>query len=473
MPFFRHNRIILALASLLILTVGNSCSSLDIFTGQSRRPNILLIITDDQPLQSIAYMPNVQGELIGQGVEFTNAYATTPLCCPSRASILTGLYAHNHNVLTNRPPQGGATAFDDSSTLALWLQEAGYHTALIGKYLNNYDGLEPFGYVPPGWDVWDAFLTGGPNNRGFYYSYTMSDNGKVVQYADRAEDYSTDVVTKRALEFIRDKQNRPFLLILSYYAPHQTYLPAPRHKDLFKTEAEFSLHRPPNYYESDITDKPEWLTTMPPVEAEHVDGVYQRILRSLMSVDESVGQITDLLEEKGMRENTLILYTSDNGMSLGENTVFGKNCPYETCLKIPFIVSYPALISRPSVSEDFVLNIDIAPTIAELAGVTIPGEVDGLSFMPLLRKEETTWRDAFLFEHFQELDTEEEGLTSAIPTFHGVRTPDWKYVEYESGEKELYDLVNDPFEMENLIYDSSNADIVSSLQMQLRDLKQK
>ena len=440
-------------------------------TPNPSKPNIILILTDDQPPQSLQYMPKVEQELAGKGITFVNGYVTTPLCCPSRASILTGLYAHNHGVETDRPPQGGATVFKDASTIAVWLKAQGYRTAMLGKYMNNYDSINPSGYVPPGWDVWDAFMSQGKNDMGYYYGYTLSDNGKVVQYSMDSKDYSADVLTAKALDFIETSGNQPFFLYLSFYNPHQTYQAADRYKNMFKTDAEFTPYRPPNFMESDLSDKPEWLQTLEKPDVAYLDHVYQRILRSLMSVDDSVGKVTQLLDKKSERDRTAIFYLSDNGESLGDNAILGKNCPYDACAHVPFIVSYPPLIPSARTDDHFVLNIDLAPTFADLAGATVPTKVNGVSLTPLLTNPSMAWRDDFLIEHFQEEASQEEGLTTAIPTYYAVRTKDWKYIEYDTGERELYDLKVDPFEMNNLAKEPGHEQIIATLQAQLKELK--
>lgn len=461
----------------LLLVCGTyACTTVKLFptpqaTPDPARPNIILILTDDQPVQSLPYMPNVEKELAGKGITFVNGYVTTPLCCPSRASILTGLYAHNHGVLTDRPPQGGATVFKDAQTIAVWLKARGYRTALMGKYLNNYDAVTPQGRVPPGWDEWDAFILQGKNNQGFYYGYTLSDNGKVVQYTTRPGDYSADVLTAKALEFIKSSGNQPFFLMLDFYNPHQTYIAANRYQGMFKTNAEFTPYRPPNFLPTDLTGKPQWLQHLAQPAAADLDHIYQRILRSLMAVDDSVGKLTSLLDQMGERERTAIFYLTDNGESLGDNGILGKNCPYDACIHVPYIVSYPTLVKQPSTDTHFVLNIDLAPTFAQLAGASTPGKVNGVSILPLLTNPSAPWRDAFLIEHFQELASSDEGLTTAIPTYHAIRTEEWKYVEYDTGERELYNLKSDPYEIHNLASDPQYSSVIATLHSQLQELE--
>lgn len=436
----------------------------------SSKPNIILVLTDDQPPQTLAYMPNVQKELVAKGVTFNSAFVTTPLCCPSRASILTGQYVCHHEVKTNRAPEGGALKFKDDSTLAVWLHEAGYRTALYGKYLNGTNDL-PEGYVPPGWDVWQAFSKRDPN-LAFYYNYSLSENGKIVHYGRRASDYSTDLLTKRAVQFIEDSGDQPFFLMLSVFAPHETYQAADRHKNLFKTDAEFTRYRPPSYFEADLSDKAGWVSRIKPANKDYVDHVYERILRSLMAVDDSVAVLVETLEKRRIRENTVIIFMSDNGVSMGENGIFGKNCGYDPCLHVPLVISYPPMTASARTDDRFALNIDIAPTILDLAGLPIPEMVDGLSLVPLLKGASSNWRDGFMIEHYQDKgDAEESGLAAIIPGYFAFRTREWKYIEYETGERELYDLLNDPFEMNNVAAQPMYEDILHVLQSQLDEIK--
>jgi N-acetylglucosamine-6-sulfatase len=454
--------LILALAVFTILFIGASpaCSAK---SKQTDKPNIIIILTDDQPIPTLQYMPNLQKEIIAKGISFSNTYVTTPLCCPSRSSILTGLYVHNHGVLTNRAPLGGAVAFKDASTLPVWLQSVGYRTSLIGKYLNNYDTL-PEGYIPPGWDDWHVYVSKDPD-KDFYYGYTFNDNGKVTQYGDEPEDYSTDMMSKKAMDFIKQTDG-PFFLLLSFYAPHQPYISADRHKDLYKTYAEFERYRPENFLEKDVSDKPAWVQEIDPQNAGrdpvYIDKVYQRILRTLMAVDDSVGQVTAALDDEGIRDNTLIIYMSDNGMALGDNSIFGKACPYDICIHVPFVISYPDKITASRVDPNLILNIDIAPTLADLAGIPNISRFDGQSFLKLLSDPTSAWRDGFLIEQYQDAE-EEGGMTALVPSYVGFRTKEWKYVEYETGERELYNLINDPFELDNLAAQSQYEQTMQDL----------
>ena len=451
--------LVLAVFTTLFISTLPACSG----RKQTDKPNIIIILTDDQPIPTLQYMPNLQKEIIAKGISFSNTYVTTPLCCPSRSSILTGLYVHNHGVLTNRFPLGGAAKFKDASTLPVWLKSAGYRTSLIGKYLNGTDGL-PEGYIPPGWDDWHVYVSKDPD-KDFYYGYTFNDNGKVTQYGDEPEDYSTDMMSKKAVDFIRQSDD-PFFLLLSFYAPHQPYISADRHKDLFKTDAEFARYRPENFLEKDISDKPTWVQEIDPQNAGrdpvYIDKVYQRILRTLMAVDDSVGQVVAALEDEGIRDNTLIIYMSDNGMALGDNSIFGKACPYDICIHVPFVISYPDKITASRVDPSLILNIDIAPTLVDLAGIPNISNFDGQSFLKLLSDPASVWRDGFLIEQYQDAE-EEGGMTALVPSYVGFRTKEWKYVEYETGERELYNLIDDPFELDNLALQSQYEQTMQDL----------
>ncbi len=452
---------------------GTNNANVSYVTPNPSKPNIILILTDDQPPQSVQYMPTVGKELVAKGINFTNGFVTTPLCCPSRASILTGLYAHNHGVLTDTPPQGGAPAFNASSTIAVWLKQAGYRTAMIGKYLNDYELLTPKGIVPPGWDEWDAFLGHGSNNGGYYYGYSMSDNGKKLRYGTDTKDYSGDVLTTQALKFIQDSGNRPFFLYLAFYNPHQTYQAADRYKDMFKTDATFTPYRPPNFLPTDLTGKPTWVQTFrDQLDPAYLDHTYQRILRSDMSVDDAVGQVTALLDKLNERNRTAIFYLTDNGESLGDNGILGKDCPYEACSHVPFIVSYPPLTTQARTDAHFVLNIDLAPTFAALGGAAVPGKVNGVSLLPLLTDPNAPWRNSFLIEHWQDLSPDNpEGPTSRIPTYFAIHTERWKYIEYDNGDRELYNLQTDPYEMHNLFGQPGYDTTVATLSAELHALK--
>ncbi len=405
-------------------------------------PTIVLILDDDQRADTIQYMPILQRELVAWGVTFTNAFVTTPLCGPSRASLLRGQYAHNTGVLTNgggdlpaeregRHP-GGAEAFDDRSTLATWLKAAGYRTGLFGKYLNGYMRLTT--RVPPGWDEWVVFAGG-------YFGYPLNDNGVVRRVGSEPDDYGTDVIARRAVSFIERGGTAPLFVYLAPFAPHDPATPHPQDAAAFR---DLTPWRPPSYNEADVSDKPQWVRRLPSLTAaRQVEGdeFRRRQLRSLQAVDRAIGQVIEALRRTGRLENSTILFTADNGLSWGEHRWLDrKSCPYEECVRVPFVVRGPG-IPAGRTDPHFVLNIDVAPTFADLAGVRPGLPVDGRSLLSLLRGADPGWRGEILLEYWG----------AAALTWSAIRTERWKYVEYENGDRELYDLVADPYEMTNVV----------------------
>lgn len=416
--------------------------------GQSSPPpNIIILLTDDQRWDTLPYMPIVQSELMAQGVTFSNAFVTTPLCCPSRASILTGQYASRHGVHENEPPDGGFTAFQDSATLAVWLQAAGYRTALIGKYLNQYDSL----YIPPGWDEWVAF-------RGElgYFDFGLNENGQAVFYGNG--EYSTDVLTQKAVDFIAASNGTPFFLYWTPFAPHLPAVPAERHDGYHGNLAPW---RPPSYYEADVSDKPAWVQALSTNPPSTLDFLRTQQLDTLLAVDEGVGAILQAVEAAGQSDNTVVIYLSDNGFSWGEHRwALKKRSVYEENLRIPMIIRYPGLAPAGTVEDRFVLNIDLAPTLIEIAGLDVPaGATDGLSLLPLLNGTTTTWREDFVVEFWQNVNV--------VPPYFALHTQEWKYVEYATGELELYDLSGDPYELANLAYHPDYQPLVTTLHNRL------
>ena len=439
------------------------------------RPNIIFIFTDDQPYHTVQYMPTVRDVLMKDGINFENGFSTTPLCCPSRASILTGEYVHNHQVYTNTMPLGGAPKFDDTSSYAVWLKNAGYRTAYLGKYLNDYDSLQPYGYVAKGWEEWDVFL--GKNLHAdddvgasqYYLDFSVSENGNVVEYNGEKSIFGADLITRKAVDYISEKRDEPFMLTMAYYNPHSPYFWAERDDPQFRLNGALKAepYRPPDFMEEDVSDKPQYLQDLNPISIEKIDISYKQILRSLLSVDDGVASVLDALDKTGLSEKTIIFFITDNGLTVGNHRLgLTKNCAYEACARIPFIVYAPSVFPA-RIDTHIVGNIDLAPTFAELAGVTTPDNVNGLSLVPLLKDVNAIWRDAILLEHWPT----EDGIGSKIPEFYAVRSADWKYVEYSTGEKELYDLKNDPYELENIVDKPEHAEIQKQLKLRLDELK--
>jgi N-acetylglucosamine-6-sulfatase len=457
--------------------------------GAPDRPNMIMILTDDLDTRSISHMPNLESLLIERGTTFENAFVTDSLCCPSRATILRGQYAHNHGILGNEPPEGGfekvrATGLQ-KSTIATWLQSEDYRTILVGKYLNGYEGT----YVPPGWDEWYAVS-------GNYMSTDLNENGRIVSY-DPEHDHLDDVLADRAAGYVGRPgggapsffvPHRHFFMWLSTTAPHQPADPAPRHEDAL---ANVSLPRPPSFDEDDVSDKPAWIRDNPPLSSDQIalaEDLYRKRLQSMLAVDEMIGQLVEALEESGELENTYIFFTSDNGFHLGTHRLTaGKWTAYEEDIRVPLIVRGPGVPEGRRL-EHLVLNNDLAPTFADLAGAETPSFVDGRSLAPLLTDTPPPlgdWRRAFLVEAMAESaevppsvddrsliplltgDTQppedvrrfspldEAPLKDAgRPALKAVRTEDRLYVEYETGESELYDLRRDPYQLNNVYEDT-------------------
>jgi len=375
------------------------------------RPNVVLILTDDLDARSLEVardqFPAIAA-LREQGTAFSNFIVTMPLCCPSRASILRGQYAHNHGVLNSGGESTGFAAFHgldrERSTVATWLHDAGYRTALLGKYMNGYPGRTAAAtYVPPGWDEWGGYRMDPRGEVLRYFDYELNENGSVVAYGSRPEDYLTDVLAAKSAAFIaRSAEARqPFFLYLAPAAPHGPATPAPRYEDAFPDPA---VPRLPSLGEADVSDKPAWVrdqVEIGPDEVALIDAFHGRRLRSLLAVDDLVGTVTDALRAAGTLEETYVVVTSDNGYHLGEHRIgFGKRTPYEEAIRVPLLVRGPGVPAGRTV-EELALNLDLAPTFAELAGVAVPGFVDGRSLVPLLEGQPTAWRQVGLVETFE------------------------------------------------------------------------
>ncbi len=455
---------------------------------QPLRPNILFILTDDQRWDSMDgthglagadVMPRTLAELGGSGITFTNGFLTTPLCCPSRASILTGSFAHRTGVYKNGGNNGGADDLDDSQTLPVWLQAAGYRTSLIGKYLNGYNALWDNGeppYVPPGWTEW----RGMKNVAFFNYVIVEPDGlGGYVEnsYGNAEADYSTDVLREKAKTFISDSvaAGDPFFLYLAFKAPHLPRIPAPRHEGLFQNIPPW---RPPSYNEADVSDKPQWVQNLALQNSAELDGIRIDQLEMLQAVDEAIGGnpnlpvpivgIMEHLRNLGVADDTIVVFFTDNGWYWGEHRLRAKNNPYEEAIRSPVLVRYPKLAPLPRIEDRFTLNIDLAPTFAELAGVGVPIAHDGESLVRLFDGTTPTWRSDLLAESW--------------PGNHPwalVREAQWKYTELpvDPGnpatlfETELYDLVTDPYELNNVASDPANAARVAAMAARLRQLR--
>ncbi len=406
------------------------------------RPNVILIVTDDQPAGYVDLMPRTKSRLVDQGMTFRNAFATTSLCCPSRASILSGAYASTHGITT----LGGAPIFDARDTVATRLRGAGYRTALFGKYLNDNKKLSP--RVPPGWDEWRTFAdsyASFTDEDHLYYTYELNENGTMVSYGDAPEDYSTDVLVRFAVEFLRSAPE-PFFLYLAPYAPHVPPVPAERHIGAY---ADLEPTADPSRFEADVSDKPKYvhnhkeaLEAEPFLTTGEWKSHFRGTMESLLALDEGIDRLFDALDARAIAGRTLILYISDNGMLFGSHWGMAKSFPYEGSIKVPFYAWYPKEIAPGSATDAIVANIDVAPTICAIAGVDPPARNQGRSLRPLFSGG-SVGRTSIFLEWLRD--------PPGMGPWLGIRAPGWKYIWYaQDGFEELYDLAGDPYELDNL-----------------------
>jgi N-acetylglucosamine-6-sulfatase len=456
--------------ALAVAGSGTSPATLGQAAAAADTPNVLVIESDDQTLESMRVMGNVNSLIGDQGATFQNSFVNYSLCCPSRATFLTGQYEHNHGVLGNQPPNGGFDRFEalhGDNNLAVWLQDAGYYTAMIGKYLNRYANDPP---VPPGWSEWYAAA---PPPDQDVYNYTLNENGTLVDYGQSPVDFKQDVLTGKAVDFVdrRAPGVQPFFLWLTYTAPHvggpepnpnppfdcqSTAKPAPRHAVAFDFEP---LPRPPNFNEPDVSDKPANIRNLPRLTANQIADIerkYRCELESLLSVDEGVKSIVDALTAQGELDNTVLIYTSDNGYFHGEHRIpEGKMRIYEESIRVPLEMRGPGIPQGVDVS-DLAINADLAPTIVDVANAN-PGLVmDGRSLIGVAQNPG--------IERGRQLLIEE-------PSFKAIRTQRYKYAEHRSGARELYDLNKDRFERQSRHADSAYKSIKAQLATRLHELQ--
>jgi arylsulfatase A-like enzyme len=467
-----------AFATLPLHKLASSIKFLQGGTAPRNAPNFIFILTDDQQQQAMsAYSnkilktPNMD-RIASEGIRFTEAFVTNALCAPSRASILTGLYSHAHGVITNGDGptirnQPGLK--DDQITFAHLLRQAGYHTALVGKWhIRSW---------PTGFDQW-IVLPG----QGVYQDPEMIANGIRVKFRGHVE----DVVGDQALAFLQQRpKDKPFCLLYQFKAPHRTWLPASRFEKAFE-DVEIPL---PRTFEDKLEGRPEAvrkaemaLADMPDFRDRGVPASLPReerkrrnlqllvknYYRVLLGVDENVGRVLDFLDKNGLAENTVVVYSSDNGFFLGEHGLFDKRLMYEPSIRVPMTVRLPSRIKSGLVdTSHMVLNIDIAPTLLELAGVPVPSWMHGRSWLPLLEGKETRWREAFLYEYY------EYPAVHCVRKNRGIRTDRWKLIHFweQPEEWELYDLQNDPDEINNLAARPEHAERIKQLRLKLEELR--
>ena len=432
------------------------------------QPNVVVLMTDDQTAASLPSMPRVNGLLGAGGTRFEQAFASFPLCCPSRTTHLTGQYAHNHGVLHNAGPFGGYSVFDHAVSLPAWMQRAGYRTMHVGRYLNGYTASSG---VPTGWTDWHGM----PHANAFNYrSWKVNENGVLRAYPtpDRPAEYQTDFLARRASELIQSAASgaAPFFLSLWFTAPHRgrprdpddprligTPSPAPRHRDAF---AGVRMPRPPSFDEASMYDKPQVVADrrrFTPEKEAAIEENWRQELESLGAVDEAVGQLMDTLARTGELDNTLIVYTADNGYMHGEHRALAeKVLPYEESIRVPLILRGPG-VPAGRVDRRLVANVDVPATILDATGVP-PGRIqDGRSLLELLADPGA--------ESGRDILIENGNGANGVPAYRGIRTYRFLYVEHDTtGEYELYDLLEDPFQLKS----QDGADRYRAVQRDLR-----
>jgi arylsulfatase A-like enzyme len=425
----------------------------------SARPNIVFVLTDDLAWNLVKYMPHVQ-QMQRQGATSVNYFVTDSLCCPSRASIFTGRYPHDTGIFTNGGNDGGFQLFhmrgEESDTFATRLQARGYITGMMGKYLNGYqpqgsvDGRTA--YIPPGWNEWDVAGNGYPE-----FDYMLNENGRLVRYGHEPQDYLTDVVAAKGEAFIDHaaQAHKPFLLEIATFAPHAPYTPAPRNADDFPG---LQAPRTQAFNEADVSDKPAWLRSHPLLtdqQIAQIDAAFRKRAQAVEAVDALIARLQETVARDGIAGDTYFFFSSDNGYHMGDHRLRpGKMTAFETDTRVPLIVLGPGIAHARTITH-IAENIDLNPTFLRLAHTDVAPTVDGQSLVPLFGKRPVSnWREAALIEHhgpdLNASDPDRPRPGSGNPTtYEALRIPGATYAEYADGEREYYNLRNDPFELTN------------------------
>ena len=490
--------------------IGVAAAALVVLSGLSgpraagpAQPNIVVIMTDDQTVEQLRVMTETRQLIGAAGASFAHSYVSFPLCCPSRATFLTGRYAHNHGVLENEPPTGGYYKLDSNETLPVWLQAAGYRTVHVGKYLNDYGTKNPL-EVPPGWSEWHGLID--PTTYGMW-GYKINHNGQEVQTYGQldVEDpalYQTDVLRDLAVEQIHASAGSPFFMTFWTLAPHTEVTtlanrtgprPAPRHKGYFAQEP---LPMPDSFNEANMIDKPLFMKLKPKLDAAAIADIEQRYrneLESLLAVDEAVAAIVGALEEEGVLDDTYVVFTADNGFFHGEHrTPIEKLLAYEPSTTVPLLIRGPG-IPAGTVVDEMVANIDLAPTISGLTGASATRPMDGRSLMPFIANPALRTRRPIVLENTLPLGgstldffteqlpiplgfatSEAAGplpqlpLGQAVMPYQAIHTDRYVLIEYLTGEHELYDLAVDPFQLRSKHLDPRYLRTFVALLLQLQ-----
>ena len=494
---------ILLLTMLIALLLGGGgAGEVDARAPAGKKPNIILIVTDDQPASTLtpAVMPKTSRRLTRRGTTFSEAVATTPLCCPARASILTGQYGHNTGILENLP--GWPSLADRANTLPNWLRGAGYRTAHVGKWLHGYgEQTEKKNTVAPGWNQWHTFLA------LEYYDYKLRVNGGAKRYGDEPRDYLTRVLNRKATRLIKRQlpRRKPLYLQLEHLAPHsgsggsgkcrQGAVPDPRDRKRFRRAP---LPKPPSFNEADVSDKPSFASERPRLDGPDVKSItrrYRCALASLRAVDRGVGMISRAVRRAGERRNTAIILISDNGYFRGEHRMLrGKGLPYEESVRVPLVMLLPPRLAggQDRAVAEPVANLDLTPTILDLAGAQPcrRGEcrtLDGRSLLDLAQGSAAGWPD----DRALAIEFDKDGGSAPsygdTCTYAGLRTPTRLFVDHTElpnpdqgyacepspGAEELYHLDSDPFQLDNLAFTDPGGSAAerTALRERLEDLR--
>jgi arylsulfatase A-like enzyme len=477
----------------LLAVFAAACVVAGLLAGESSRaahggkPHVIMITTDDQTVRDMLALPRTAAHIGANGTTFENAYASFPLCCPSRATLLTGQFAHNHNVLGNTPPDGGYPKLNDSQTIPVWLQGAGYRTIHIGKMPNGF-GQDPT-YVPPGWrEPQGEFYGFLPDPPSAYYGFKLNENGTPTQYT--ATDYQTDVyadiAVERIDEHLTNSPTQPLYMEVQFFAPHDPAEPAPRHLGYFSSAL---LPKDSSYNEKSVKDKPPWLRAVRRLGGGLQSKIltrYRNRLETLLAVDEAVNRIVNELASQGILNETYLIFTSDNGYMQGQHRLHqGKFVAYDPSAKVPLLIRGPG-IPTGVVSRELVSNVDIVPTILEAAGA-VPGlEQDGRSILPYARDPNLRTDRPLLFEtgppvaladavsasgakggasrskRVKNLDLDGTAQLARVvkpPKYRALRTKRYLMIKYSDGGRELFDMREDPLQNSSVYKDPRYKDV--------------
>jgi len=425
MTILKHNFLGVILAILAIALISPVSSAFPGGTSAPVTKNVVIIMTDDQNVDSLPVMRKLMSFPEGSWVNFTNAIVNDSVCCPARASVLTGQYAFITGVINN----SSGDQLNDANTLPVWLDSAGYRTGIIGKYLNGFPWDKGTNYVPPGWDHFNAPAFGNANQ-----------------------------LTNLAVDFI-NSSNGSFFLYLAFWDPHWPATPLSQ----YANADVYIPPDPPNFNETDVSDKPTWVRNLSPLSQATIDEWRnERIAsqRSLLGVDDGIQRIVDALKAKGELDNTMIIFMGDHGFSWGSHRYIKKECVYEECIRFPLFIRYPGLAGNREETR-IVSNVDLASTIAEYVGINPDLPQNGKSLIPVIMNTAASWTgEVFIEVH-----------TNPGRTFDGIRVPGWTYAEYVNGDKELYDLNTDPYQLQNKANHPAYQAIQSELAQRMRNLK--